>query len=55
MMVLKFQGQLAQLPAPLRKLAHVWEHMYWLAKTNKICAGTLSPAERSDARDLLDI
>ena len=29
----------------VRTLLHAWDEMYWLAKTNRICAGSVSAAE----------
>ena len=44
-MVLKFQNQQAQIPPAVQGLAHAWEQLYWLAKSNKVCVG-LSGQER---------
>ena len=52
-MVLQFQGMEEQIPPAVRRLMHAWNQMYWLAKTNRICAGQLSDNERSQARALL--
>ena len=53
-MVLKFQGLEDKLPAGVRRVAHAWDQMYWLAKTNKVCAGTLTTEEVHGARAVLD-
>lgn len=53
-MVLRFQGQQAQIPPAVQTLAHAWEQLYWLAKSNKVCVG-LSSAEKEQSRaQLLD-
>ena len=52
-MVLKFQGQAERIPPAVRSLLHAWDEMYWLAKTNRVCAGTVSAAERERGRRLL--
>ena len=53
-MVLRFQGQQAQIPPAVQTLAHAWEQFYWLAKSNKVCVG-LSSAEKQQSRaQLLD-
>lgn len=53
-MVLKFQGLEDKIPAGVRKLTHAWDQMYWLAKTNRVCAGTLTDDEKWQARGLLE-
>ena len=53
-MVLKFQGLEEQVPPAVRKLTHAWDQMYWLAKTNRVCAGSLSDDEKWQARALLE-
>ena len=50
--VLRFQGQQAQIPPSVHGLAHAWEQLYWLAKSNKICVG-LSGLEKQQSRALL--
>ena len=53
-MVLRFQGQQSQIPPAVQTLAHAWEQLYWLAKSNKVCVG-LSSAEKEQTRaQLLD-
>lgn len=53
-MVLKFQNMQAQIPPAIQGLAHAWEQLYWLAKTNRICAGSLTSEEKQQARLMLD-
>ena len=53
-MVLKFQGLAERIPGSVRRLLEVWDEMYWLAKTNRICVGDLSAQEREQGRLLLD-
>ena len=52
-LVLKFQNQQAAIPPAMQGLAHLWEQLYWLAKTNKVCVG-LSQEEKQPLRLLLD-
>ena len=50
----KFQGQADRVPPSVRTLLHAWDEMYWLAKTNRICAGSVSRAEMERLRLLLE-
>jgi len=52
-MMLKFQGADESIPENARQLLDAWDDMYWLAKTNRVCAGTLSADERAAGRLLL--
>ena len=52
-MMLKFQGADESIPENARRLLDAWDDMYWLAKTNRVCAGTLSADERAAGRLLL--
>ena len=53
-MVLKFQGQAERIPPAVRRIYHVWDQLYWLAKTNRICHGALTDDEKRQARLLLE-
>ena len=53
-MMLKFQGQDAQIPPAVRRLTHAWDQMYWLAKTNRVCAGSITDDEKWQGRTLLE-
>ena len=53
-MVLKFQGQADRIPPAVRRIYHVWDQLYWLAKTNRICHGALTDDEKRQARLLLE-
>lgn len=53
-MVLKFQGQVERVPAAIRRLSDAWEHLYWLAKSNRVCAGTVTADEKARLRALLE-
>ena len=52
-MVLKFQKQEDKVPPAVRSVFAAWDAMYWLAKTGKVCAGTLSDRERADTLEIL--
>jgi len=45
-MVLRFQGMGERIPQPVQGLMQIWEQMYWLAKTNRICTGQITDDER---------
>ena len=53
-MVYKFQGKADEIPAGHRRVVHAWDQMYWLAKTNRVCAGSITDAEKAQARLVLD-
>ena len=53
-MVQKFQGQKARLPAGIARLSDAWDALYWLAKTNKVCDGSLTADEKAEMRVLLE-
>ena len=53
-MVYKYQGLAEQIPPANRRLLDVWDDMYWLAKTNRVCAGTLRAEDKAEGRRLLD-
>ena len=53
-MVLKFQQMEDKIPPSVRRLTHAWDQLYWLAKTNRVCTGTLTDEEKWRARTLLE-
>ena len=53
-MVLKFNGMADRIPEAVTGLLRAWDHMYWLGKTNRVCAGTLSKQERREALAVLE-
>jgi len=50
----KYQNMKDRIPPPVQKLSEAWDTLYWLAKTNKLCAGSLTEAEKADARMVLE-
>ena len=53
-MVLRFQKMEGQIPPAVQGLAHAWEQLYWLAKSNRVCSGALLPEELQTARLMLE-
>mmetsp|Transcript_23143 Transcript_23143/g.59037 ORF Transcript_23143/g.59037 Transcript_23143/m.59037 type:complete len:144 (-) Transcript_23143:265-696(-) len=53
-LVYKFQGLAEQVPPAIRGVLDAWDDMYWLAKTNRLCAGALSAEDRRQGSLLLD-
>jgi hypothetical protein len=53
-MVYKYQGLGDRIPEPVQKLSNTWDTMYWLAKTNKLCLGSLTAAEMAERRAMLE-
>jgi hypothetical protein len=53
-LVLKFRGEAERIPVALRALLNAWDEMYWLAKSNRICAGTITAEEKRRGALLLD-
>ena len=43
---MRFQGMGERIPQPVQGLMQIWEQMYWLAKTNRICTGQITHDER---------
>ena len=41
-------------PAAVRRVYHAWGQMYWLAKSNRICAGALTTEEKVQAQQILE-
>jgi hypothetical protein len=53
-MVLKFQGEADKIPPASRSLLDAWDDLYWLAKTNRVCAGAITKEDKERYRALLD-
>ena len=53
-MIMKYQGSSQQIPDGIARLTHAWDQLYWLAKTNKLCAGGASEQEKTTLRAMLD-
>ena len=52
-MVLRFQNMADRIPEGVRRLAHAWDQMYWLAKTNRVCHGAVTAEEKRAGREIL--
>ena len=53
-MVFTFQGMQDRIPGAVRSVVAAWDAMYWLAKTNKLCAGGLGERERLEYQQMLE-